>query len=123
MVPTLQLWLKTGILHKQASFDCVCVRQYLGNAHKACAPWQSMVEMLSEIIGPIAYELGLGAVGGWLGEAGQTAGWRALNHHIWSLIEIQCRNGRGGLLILALFSTKKTAINRQAKVQTIQRGL
>jgi hypothetical protein len=33
------------------------------------------VETLSEIIGPVVYQLGLGAVGGWLGGAGQVASW------------------------------------------------
>jgi uncharacterized membrane protein (Fun14 family) len=38
----------------------------LGNAFKAFLPYQSAVAALSEIIGPVVYELGLGAVGGFV---------------------------------------------------------
>ncbi len=42
------------------------MQQFLGNAFKAFLPYQSTVTGLSEIIGPVVYELGLGAVGGFV---------------------------------------------------------
>ena len=42
------------------------MQQCLGNAFKACLPYKSAVAALSEIIGPVVYELGLGTVGGFV---------------------------------------------------------